>query len=164
MAPAARARRYRRLAALEGRVARGVARRAMLRDRAAAGAMIRAALAARRIAPASVWCLRYADEADAELAALGDDAALRAADAVFAAADAAALPDDRLSEEARALAELARPQPPDAGASLLDWYAWALAQPAGPPPASARGRPKDDFIWPDEALPSSGWSTEERNR
>ena len=164
MASARKARLYRRLRALEGRVAHAVAHRVMLRERAGAGAAIRAALAASRIAPDAVSCLRYADEAAADLAARGDGAALGAADRAFVAANPTAAPAvlrrDRLGDRARALMPRWQGRrPPDRGAALIDWYAWALAR--DPAVGAARSGP----LRPNRrALRSPGWSPEERIR
>jgi hypothetical protein len=110
-----------------------VERRCVLRARAAIGAVVRDCLRRSGADPASVWALRLAGEARAELAALRDTARRRAADDELlgrlhdgqygAAAEAF---DAKLADLVSRYRGAATPDP--ARASLLEWFAWSLAR------------------------------------
>jgi hypothetical protein len=102
---------------------------------------LREALADSGIDPARVSCLFMCNDAAAELASLGDTPALRRADAAFSAAFGEPSGDEDFAARlARLLPRFADGAPPQPGASLMDWLAWALArrQPGRPPPPDRR--------------------------
>lgn len=106
-----------------------VRRRELLRDQAAALVSIRAALAEAKIDPTRIWALRSI--AERTLSRLGDTPKMRQADGVFIAHDAKlAAREGYAAICARQAPRFAGGPPPDAGASLFDWYAWSLASPA----------------------------------
>ena len=112
--------------------AAGLARRAMLRARVAVGAELRRLLAERGVDPASVAALRTAEAAAAELAALPDGSAARAAEAVWHAEQADAPAAERFARRLVAIALLsyAEGERPDAArSSLAEWRAWCLVTP-----------------------------------
>lgn len=132
MASLRSARLRRRLAALTEAAANAVNRRRRLRDNARACAAIRGALArekrqGRPIDERRIEVLRLVADAEEVLARLGDTAALQAADAAFIAAHPRLLPPTALAEAAESTDFAGRP-PPDPGAALTDWYAWAVAR------------------------------------
>jgi hypothetical protein len=121
----------RRLAVLTEAARDKVRRRELLRDQAAALVSIRAALAEAKIDPTRIWALRSIDLAERTLSRLGDTPKMRQADGVFIAHDAKlAAREGYAAICARQAPRFAGGPPPDAGASLFDWYAWSLASPA----------------------------------
>jgi hypothetical protein len=118
----------RRLAVLTEAARDNIRRRELLRDQAAALVSIRAALAEAKIEPARIWALRSIDLAERTLSRLGDTPKKRQADALFIAHDAKlAAREGYAAICARQAPRFAGGPPPDAGASLSDWYAWSLA-------------------------------------
>lgn len=146
MGSSRRASILRRLARLTALARDTVARRQALREKAAAWTTIRAAMADARISPARVKILWPVSEAAGELARLGDSPERESADAGFIASDPVLV--GRCPYDAAALARVPRfahRGPPDFGAALADWHAWALARaaPAGAVAKARRGRPHD---------------------
>ena len=132
----------RRLVVLSDVVRRRVAHRLMLHEYADAGIAIRAALRKAGIARRGVSCLRYADDAARQLAASGDTPASRQADLQFAQTEPGMMSQQGLADKAaRRLPGLAGGGRPGPGASLLDWYAWALATGGGAGATLSRGGP-----------------------
>jgi hypothetical protein len=101
---------------------------------------LREALAASGIDRARISCLFMCNDAAAELGSLGDTPALRRADAAFSAAfGKPSGAEDFAARLARLLPRFADGAPPQPGASLMDWLAWALARrPPDPPPPPDR--------------------------
>lgn len=121
--------------------------REKLRGHAAACVAIRAALPAAKLDPAALWCLREFARDEEALRRLGDTPELARADAAFAQADPGLEPAGNFVAGAmRRAPTFADGRPPAPGASLFDWYAWALAvtdanpspqrAPPFPPPAA----------------------------
>lgn len=115
--------------------------RRTLRARLKVCTLVRAAVAEAGLDPAGISVLRLEAEALAELAALGDTPALRAADEALAAVERRAGDADELAGR---LARLARCHAdgshPPANGSLASWYAWALVRESGPPPTPSPSR------------------------
>jgi hypothetical protein len=118
----------RRLDALTEAARRGIRYRATLRDRSKAWAVIRPALAEAKVDPTQIGGLWIVDSAADKLSRLGDGPQLQRAEAAFIASDPRMEPHE--SWEAKIADRVPRfvgQPPPRPGASLSDWYAWALA-------------------------------------
>ena len=122
----------RRLDALTETVRRTVEYREELREKAKAWATIRAALAEANIDPAAIGAVRAVDYAERELARRGENPELQRADAAFVAEDTQLASRESLTDKwARRAPDFAGQPPPRLGASVADWYAWALAASSG---------------------------------
>jgi len=132
-----KARLSRRLELLTRTARLGASYREELRQQVMFCTGLREALAASGIDPARISCLFMCNDAAAELASLGDTPALRRADAAFSAAiGMPSAAEEFAARLTRLLPRFADGAPPQPGASLMDWLAWALArrQPDRPPP------------------------------
>jgi hypothetical protein len=131
--------------------AEGRRRRAGLRATARVCAMVREAVQSVGIDPLEILALHQADQAAAELAALGDSPKLKRADEAVDKAEASrgqGDPRDGLATELSRVAQRCTDNsaPDPVTSSLAEWFAWALAQswpralksPASSPPIDGR--------------------------